>query len=50
MLRFGDAAIATVTDFAEVLGRHQAGEKIEVVIERDGKTKTLSVVLDPPRK
>ena len=50
MIRFGDADIATVTDFAEVLGRHQAGDKVEIVIERAGENKTLSVILDPPKK
>ncbi len=50
MIRFGDADIATVTDFAEALGRHQAGDKVEIVIERAGENKTLSVILDPPKK
>ena len=50
MVRFGDADIATVTDFAQVLGRHKAGDKVEIVIERDGKTETVFVILDPPRK
>ena len=50
MLRFGDADIATVTDFAQVLGRYKAGDKVEIVIERDGKTEKVFVILDPPRK
>ena len=50
MVRFGDADIATVTDFAQVLGRHKAGDKVEIVIERDGKTEKVLVILDPPRK
>ena len=50
MVRFGDADVATVTDFAEVLGRHQAGDQVKIVVERDGNKKTLSVILDPPRK
>ena len=50
MVRFGDADIATVTDFAQVLGRHKAGDKVEILIERDGKTEKIFVILDPPRK
>ena len=50
MVRFGDADVATVTDFAEVLGRHQAGDQVKIIVERDGNKKTLSVILDPPRK
>ncbi|MEE2781155.1 MAG: M28 family peptidase [Planctomycetota bacterium] len=50
MVRFGDADIATVTDFAQVLGRHKAGDKVEIMIERDGKTEKVYVILDPPRR
>ena len=50
IVQFGDAKVATVTDFANVLSRHEAGELVKVVVLRDGKEKTLSVILDPPRK
>ena len=50
IVQFGDAKVATVTDFANVLSRHEAGELIKVVVLRDGEEKTLSVILDPPRK
>ncbi|HJN66508.1 MAG TPA: M20/M25/M40 family metallo-hydrolase [Pirellulales bacterium] len=50
IVQFGDAKVATVTDFANVLSRHKAGELVKVVVLRDGEEKTLSVILDPPRK
>ena len=50
MIRFGEADIATVTDFAQALGRHQAGDRVEILIQRDGEEKTVPVILDPPRR
>ena len=50
ILRFGDADVATVTDFAHALSRHEAGDHVQIVVLRDGAKKTFSVILDPPRK
>jgi hypothetical protein len=50
MVRFGDADVATVTDLANVLSRHAAGDRVEIVVKREGEKKILSVILDPPRK
>ncbi len=49
IVQFGDAKVATVTDFANALSRHKAGDLVKVVVLRDGEEKTLSVILDPPR-
>ncbi|MFP6691874.1 MAG: M20/M25/M40 family metallo-hydrolase [Pirellulales bacterium] len=50
IVKFGKAEIATVTDFANVLSKHKAGDKVPIVVRRDGKELTVVVVLDPPRK
>ena len=50
ILRFGKAKVATVADFANALGRHEAGDKVELLVTRDGKEITLTVTLDPPRR
>jgi hypothetical protein len=50
ILRLGKAKVATVADFANALGRHEAGDKVEVLVIRDGKELTLTVTLDPPRR
>ncbi len=50
ILRFGKARVATVADFANALGRHQAGDTVDVLVARDGKKITLTVTLDPPRR
>jgi hypothetical protein len=50
IVKFGQAKIATVTDFANVLGKHKAGDKVPIVVQRDGKEVKVVVVLAPPRK
>jgi Zn-dependent M28 family amino/carboxypeptidase len=50
IVKFGDAKVATVSDFAAVLSKHKAGDKVPVVVERDGKEVTVTVILDPPRR
>ncbi len=42
---FGGKPVATIYDFMECMGRYQPGDKVEVVIKRDGQTKKLQVTL-----
>ena len=44
------AETLAIADFAQALGRHQAGDRVEILIQRDGKEKTVPVILDPPRR
>jgi acetylornithine deacetylase/succinyl-diaminopimelate desuccinylase-like protein len=50
IVRFGDAKVTTVMDFANALSGHKAGDKVVVVVMRDGQEVRLTVTLDPPRR
>ena len=41
----GGKPIATIYDFMESLGRYKPGDKVEVVVKRDGQEKKLNVTL-----
>jgi PDZ domain/Peptidase family M28 len=43
--RFGGKAVGTIYDFMESLGQHKPGEKVELVIKRDGKDLKVQVTL-----
>jgi S1-C subfamily serine protease len=49
IVKLGDRQIGNLEDFDSALRRFDAGEKVPVVVKRDGKELTLEVVLDPPR-
>jgi S1-C subfamily serine protease len=41
----GGKAVGTIYDFMESLGQHKPGEKVELIIKRDGKDIKLQVTL-----
>jgi hypothetical protein len=43
--RFAGKAVGTIYDFMESLGQHKPGEKVELVVKRDGKDLKLQVTL-----
>ncbi len=43
--RLGGKKVGTIYDFMESLGQHKPGEKVELVIKRDGKDLKLQVTL-----
>ena len=45
LVRFGDRPIASVEDFAEALSAHAPGDRVEVVVARDGEELTIAVEL-----
>ncbi|WP_435019399.1 M20/M25/M40 family metallo-hydrolase [Tundrisphaera sp. TA3] len=42
---FGGKPIATIYDYTDNLGRSKPGDKVEIVVKRDGKDVTLTVTL-----
>ncbi len=49
VIRFGESKIGNLQDIDGALRKYKAGDKVPVVIKRDGKELTLEVTLDPPR-
>ena len=49
IIRFGDSQIGNLEDFDSALRKYKAGDKVPVVVRRDGKEVTLTVTLDPPK-
>jgi hypothetical protein len=45
IIKVGDRAIGTIYDYMESMDKHKPGEKVEVVVKRDGKDVTLPVTL-----
>jgi hypothetical protein len=45
IVRLGDRPIGTIRDYMESMGKHKPGDKVEVVVKRDGKEVKLSVTL-----
>ncbi|MDR3632445.1 MAG: M28 family peptidase [Isosphaeraceae bacterium] len=42
---FGGKPVATIYDFMESMGRYKPGDKVEIVVKRDGQDKKLQVTL-----
>ena len=42
---FGGKPVATIYDFMESMGRYKPGDKVEIVVKRDGQEKKLEVTL-----
>jgi hypothetical protein len=42
---FGGKPVGTIYDFMESMGRYKPGDKVEVVVKRDGREKKLEVTL-----
>jgi hypothetical protein len=49
IVKFGDSKIGGLEDIDGALRKYKAGDKVPVVVLRDGKEVTLTVTLDPPR-
>ena len=49
IVKLGDSRIGNLEDFDSALRKHKAGEKVAVVVRRDGKEIALTVTLEPPR-
>ncbi len=45
IIKVGDRAIGTIYDYMESMDKHKPGEKVEVVVKRDGKDVKLPVTL-----
>ncbi len=45
IIKLGGKPIGTIHDFMETLGRHKPGDKVDVVVKRDGKDVTLNVTI-----
>ncbi|MEQ8788465.1 MAG: M20/M25/M40 family metallo-hydrolase [Pirellulaceae bacterium] len=49
IVKFGESKIGSLEDIDSALRKYKAGDKVPVVVKRDGKDVTLTVTLDPPR-
>ncbi len=49
IIQFGDSKIGNLEDFDSALRKFKAGDKVPVVVQREGKEVKLEVTLDPPR-
>lgn len=49
IVKLGDSRIGSLEDFDSALRKYKAGDKVEVVVRREGQEVTLTVTLAPPR-
>lgn len=49
IVKLGEYAIGNLEDFDGALRKHTAGDRVKVVVLREGEEETLEVVLDPPK-
>jgi membrane-associated protease RseP (regulator of RpoE activity) len=49
IVKLGEYKVGNLEDFDGALRKFKAGDKVAVVVKRDGNQLTLEVVLDPPR-
>ncbi len=49
IIRLGESKIGNLEDFDSALRKHKAGEKVSVVVQRDGSEQTFEVTLERPR-
>ncbi|OYV80382.1 MAG: aminopeptidase, partial [Planctomycetia bacterium 21-64-5] len=49
IVKLGEYKIGNLEDFDGALRKFKAGDKVSLIVNRDGKPVTLEVVLDPPR-
>ncbi len=45
IIKVGDRAIGTIYDYMESMNKHKPGDKVDVVVKRDGKDVKLPVTL-----
>jgi S1-C subfamily serine protease len=51
IVKLGGLPIGTIYDYMASMEKHQAGDKVDVVVQRDGNKVTLEVILGgPPRE
>ncbi len=51
IVKVGGLPIGTIYDYMDSMEKHQAGDKVDVVVQREGKKVTLEVTLgSPPRE
>jgi hypothetical protein len=48
IVKIGDIPVADIQGLADGLRKYKAGQKVDIVVERDGKPTTLSVTLGQP--
>jgi S1-C subfamily serine protease len=48
-VRFGSVAVKTLEDFTFALRGHRPGDRVTVVIEREGVARTMDAVLEERR-
>jgi hypothetical protein len=49
IIQFGDSKIGNLEDFDSALRKYKAGEKVPVIVKRNGQEVKVEVTLDPPR-
>ena len=49
IIRFGESKIDNLEDFDGALRKHKGGDKVQVVVLREGEEKTFEVTLERPR-
>ncbi len=49
IVQFGDSKIGNLEDFDSALRKYKAGDKVPVMVKRDGKEVKLEITLDPPK-
>ena len=49
IVRLGESKIGSLEDFDSALRKHEAGQRVQVVVQRDGHEHVLEATLDAPR-
>lgn len=49
IIKFGESKIGNLEDFDSALRKYEGGDRVRVVLLRDGREQTFEVTLDPPR-
>ncbi len=49
IVQLGESRIRSLEDFDSALRKHEAGDQVPVLVERDGQEHAFEVTLDPPR-
>jgi hypothetical protein len=49
IVRLGESRIGSLDDFTSALGKHHAGDRVRIVVQRSGRERVFEVTLAPPR-
>jgi hypothetical protein len=49
IVQLGENKIGSLEDFDRALRKHEAGDQVRILVERDGQQHVFEVTLDPPR-